>query len=897
MSGPTDMSPGPNVQADAAPRERDLIAQARAAAGRAGESSVVEATLPLPRNFPGFDVVKEVHRGGQGVVYQAVQRATRRRVAIKVFHEGPFASARDRARFEREVDILAQLEHPNIVGIIDRGVTDTGSFYFVMDYVSGRTLDACLSETRSIDECLRLFVKVCDAVNAAHLKGVIHRDLKPSNIRVDADGEPHILDFGLAKIASSDVLESGDHRLMTMTGQFVGSLPWASPEQASGASGSVDVRTDVYSLGVVMYQMLTFGRFPYTVIGNMRDVLDNIMRAEPARPSTIRRQINDEVETIVLKALSKDRERRYQSAGDLARDIRRYLAGEPIEAKRDSGWYVLGKTISRHKTPVGAGAAIVVLIMVSAVGLGIAYRQAAAARDAARTEKAAAVAARDAEAEQRARAEQNFEAVRGLARTFIVEFNDDIRHLRGATAARHRILKEAGAYLSALRDQANERPEYLRELALAYERVGDIQGGLFLPRVGGASEADEAYAESRAIREALLRDAPGDPRALADLAESTRRLAWTMRRSRDHARALEEAARSVRQFDDALAATSGAQAELRRDIERARERARLDYADALRRASEEEPDPDKRASRLDASRAVYAQVREFWRQAILMDVADDDAARELGAATDDHARAELAVGLARRGQADRSADVTRALALLDEAHAAFERAWGVSDEALSEFSRLSAASPGSGALRRDVMLALHNRGEAKMRIAFVHEARARRNQEQRTALQQARAAHEEAARDFASALAIAEELASSDAANIEARRDLAVMLNKAGNQAGNTGDLELAIERLARSLEVRRDLYATDPTQMHRRDLAQGLVKQAQVLAAWAARVADDDPALPACARECETLAREGMSHLQALRDEGALAPDASEIRAADEAIATALNVAERLVQ
>src|SRR6185295_15640548 len=159
-------------------------------------------------------------------------------------------------------------------------------------------------------------------------------------------GEPHVLDFGLAKIATGEVTsDNGDGgssqmRMMSMTGQFIGSLPWASPEQAEGVPGKVDLRTDVYSLGVILYQMLTGGRFPYEVVGNMRDVMDNILRAEPARPSTIRRQINDEVETIVLKCLSKERDRRYQSAGELARDIHRYLSGEPIEAKRASGWYV-----------------------------------------------------------------------------------------------------------------------------------------------------------------------------------------------------------------------------------------------------------------------------------------------------------------------------------------------------------------------------------------------------------------------------------------------------------------------------------------------------------------------------------------------------------------------------
>ncbi len=326
----------------------------------------------LAKAFVGYTLVRELHRGGQGVIYLAIQHSTKRRVAIKVMHEGPFAGARDKARFEREVEILASLNHPNIVAVHDSGEA-AGHFYYVMDYIPGQPLDAYIaSEPRSVDALLKLFGTICQAVNAAHMRGVIHRDLKPSNILIDAEGQPHVVDFGLAKVMSADA--SGDGSPRTVTGQFVGSLPWASPEQAAGMPDQIDTRTDVYSLGVVLYQMLT-ERFPYEVVGNMRDVLENILKAAPARPSTVRRQINDEVETIVLKCLSKERVRRYQSAGDLAQDVHRYLTGAPIQAKRDSGLYLTKKLITRYRMPVAVGVVILIAGVVLMIWLGLVSSQ------------------------------------------------------------------------------------------------------------------------------------------------------------------------------------------------------------------------------------------------------------------------------------------------------------------------------------------------------------------------------------------------------------------------------------------------------------------------------------------------------------------------------------------
>ncbi|HVP12319.1 MAG TPA: tetratricopeptide repeat protein [Phycisphaerae bacterium] len=365
---------GDELQASSA--GNGLDAQRSGRKPTSGDTAKPASALALsPDSFAGYRILREIHRGGQGVVFQAIQESTRRKVALKVMREGPFATPAEQARFEREVEVLSQLNHPNIVTIHDSGRA-AGCHYFVMDYISGQPLDVWIaSREHSIKQTLTLFARICQAVNAAHLRGITHRDLKPSNIRVDDNGEPHILDFGLAKVATVAGSPSGAASLMTVTGQFVGSLPWASPEQAEGAPGKIDLRTDVYSLGVILYQMLT-RRFPYDVIGNMRDVMDRIMQAQPVRPRTIRADVDDEVETIVLKCLAKERERRYQSAGELGRDVGHYIAGEPIEAKRDSAAYVLRKYMHKYRLPAVIAAGFVALVTVGLIGSVTFWRQA-----------------------------------------------------------------------------------------------------------------------------------------------------------------------------------------------------------------------------------------------------------------------------------------------------------------------------------------------------------------------------------------------------------------------------------------------------------------------------------------------------------------------------------------
>ena len=358
----------------------DAVARAAREAARPGRDVTAwtgQPVAPLPR-IEGYDILRELSHGGQGVVYLAVQRSTKRKVAIKVLLSGRYASRSARHRFEREIELVASLKHPNIIAVFDSGTTAEGYEYYVMDYVRGVPATAYVREKKpTLEEALALFATVCEAVNHAHQRGVIHRDLKPSNVLVDVDGNLRVLDFGLAK-AMTDPVESQ----ASVTGNVVGTLPYMSPEQTRGNPDEIDTRTDVYALGVMLYEMLT-GRHPYPTTGGMAEVVRNITEAAPGRPSRcwssdggisgrsrrrgLRRResrcpLDFEIETIVLKALAKDREQRYDSAGQFARDIRRYLAGEQIVARRSSAWYQLRVFARRNKIFVAAAAAVFIVL-------------------------------------------------------------------------------------------------------------------------------------------------------------------------------------------------------------------------------------------------------------------------------------------------------------------------------------------------------------------------------------------------------------------------------------------------------------------------------------------------------------------------------------------------------
>jgi len=501
------------------------------------------------RRIGPYYILEEIGRGGMGEVYRAgrADGQYEKEVAIKLVRGG-YDSAAVLDRFRHERQILASLDHPNIARLLDGGTTDEGIPYLVMELIEGTPIDQyCDAHQLNITPRLRIFLQVCSAVQYAHQRLVIHRDIKPGNILVTKEGAPKLLDFGIAKILDTS---SGAESTVAapMTPEY------ASPEQVRGEP--ITTAADVYSLGVVLYQLLT-GRSPYdTKTRTPHEFARAVCEQEPGRPSTairvdpetaaptnlasesratvlrttpegspprLRRRLKGDLDDIVMMSLRKEPARRYASAEQLAQDIRRHLDGRPVSACRDSWRYRATKFVGRHKVGVTATAL---------VGLAVAGGVAATVRE-----------ARIAAAHQR-RAEQRFNDVRKLANSLMFEIHDAIRDLPGSTPARRLLVTRAQEYLDSLNDESKGDPSLQKELAAAYERVGDVLGYPYAANLGDKPGALQNYRKAMAIRESLVAATSNDTLLERDLAGTYIRLAQVLESEGDFDQALANLARA-----------------------------------------------------------------------------------------------------------------------------------------------------------------------------------------------------------------------------------------------------------------------------------------------------------------------------------------------------------------
>jgi serine/threonine protein kinase len=481
-------------------------------------SGAVEVTWAGRRVGP-YELLEPIGEGGMGKVYRAVRvdGMYDKQVAIKLIHGG-LSTEFFISRFRNERQILANLEHPNIARLLDGGVTVEGLPYVVLEFVPGVPIDEyCAVHELGIAARLNLFREVCSAVQYAHQNLIVHRDLKPGNILVTTDGIPKLLDFGVAKMLD----QAGEAQDRTITMMRIMTPDFASPEQVRG--DSITTSSDIYALGVILYLLLT-GQRPYHFSNTTAPkMIKAICETDPEKPSTaatrvasqkpahkadesaralpetglllgrekLRRALSGDLDNIVLKALRKEPERRYATIEQFSEDIRRHLEHLPVIARKDTAGYRTWKFVQRHKGGVAASVCIALLLVGA---LAVTIHEARIARS------------------ERARAERRFNDVRELANSLMFEVHDSIQDLPGATPARKLLVSKALKYLDGLSQEAASDAPLQRELAAAYEKLGNVQGNPFQSNLGDTAGALASYRKALAIRESLGSNSSGESR-------------------------------------------------------------------------------------------------------------------------------------------------------------------------------------------------------------------------------------------------------------------------------------------------------------------------------------------------------------------------------------------------
>lgn len=543
-----------------------------------------------------YRLLREVGRGGMGLVYEAVQISLDRRVAIKVL---PFAAVLDQKQIERfktEARAAAQLHHPNIVPVFSVGC-ERGVHYYAMQYVEGQSLDVAIRELRhgmppegihgaptdaerlstvaqtgvpasraGFARCDRrsallfdsyrtpsypravaqLGIQVAEALHYAHEYGIIHRDVKPSNLLLDGQGKVWITDFGLARFQA-------DARV-TMTGDVVGTLRYMSPEQAAGRSGAIDERTDVYSLGITLYELLTLrDAFEGT---DGQDLTRRILHDAPLAPRRVSPSIPLDLETIVLKAISKSREHRYDTARQLADDLRRFLEGKPTLARRPTLFDRAGKWARRHRTAVRFALALAavafVALAISTLAIARAHWQVKAANASLADALGESERNRRIAQESLAQARSHFNQAREVVDLFGTQYADRLAKIPGAEQIRQEILTDALGYYRGFIAEAADDPTFQGDLALTYAKVGSVT-----EQTGDPARALVAYRQAQTILETLVRERPDAEKPRAQLATCHNNAGQVLMRQgkiaearASHRRAIEIQKSLVEQFPD-----------------------------------------------------------------------------------------------------------------------------------------------------------------------------------------------------------------------------------------------------------------------------------------------------------------------------------------------------------
>ncbi len=680
------------------------------------------------RRIGAYRLIREIGRGGMGAVYLAARADDQfeKHVAIKLVKGGVSADS-VLQRFRDERQILANLEHPNIARLLDGGTTEEGTPYLVMEYIAGTPIvDYCVRRGLSVANRLKLFRSVCLAVHYAHQNLVVHRDLKPGNILVAEDGTVKLLDFGIAKLVDPSAEKTaGAGPAQPLTPEY------ASPEQARGES--LTTATDIYSLGAVLFELLS-GRRPHQFTSYSRDEIEEAIcergvpgLSDAAAGRALRRRLSGDLEAIVRMAMSKRPLDRYASAEQFSEDIRRHLKGRAVIARDDSWSYRLGKVLMRNRVGV---AAAVLLVSSLAGGMLATFYQAR-------------------------RAERRFELGRKLANSFLFEIHDAISEVQGSTRARGMLVTKTLEYLNNVAKDAKGDFSLQRDLAAAYQKIGDVQGHVLTANLGNTAGALESYRKALRILESAAEDRRDEDVQIA-IATAHGRIGDILSYTGDAGGALAsyETARNI-------------SAELT-TADPSSNKAMRSLAAALRWVSRARGLMQQNAQALDSSRQSLKLYLELMK-------------------------AEPGDRSLRQAIADCDADIGVMQARLNDLTGALKSY----KRALAEQQALSAEDPSNVTYRRELMLAYSHVGDILGNPASLN-------------LGDTAGALE----NYHKMLEIGESLAAADPSDTRAKSDFAISLMRVGNAISENRRHKEALEIFEKSARLMEELAAKDPRNM-----------------------------------------------------------------------------------